>query len=101
MKPISPEELMSNIPEFVINCINNLIRQKFNYFSKEAVIGQDVLIDDIVSAAEKCGEYTNSTQIFSTGWLHFEDMYRDADWTVRKSWNASSEKMEYVFEKKE
>ena len=69
MKPISPEELMPNIPEFVINCINNLIRQKFNYFS--------------------------------TGWLHFEDMYRDADWTVRKSWNASSEKMEYVFEKKE
>ena len=101
MKPISPDELMPTIPEFVINCINNLIRQKFNYFSKEAVIGQDVLIDDVISAAKKCGEYTDSNHIFSTGWLHFEDMYRAVGWTVRNSWNASSEKMEHVFAKKE
>lgn len=102
MKPISPNELTPNIPAFVINCINNLIRQEFNYFSKEAVIGQDVLIDDVVSAAEKCGEYTNSTQIFYTGWLDFEDIFREAGWTVvcrRAAYWTTSEKMEYVFTK--
>jgi hypothetical protein len=103
MKPISPDELTSDVPEFVIGCVNKLIKENWDHISKEAVVSQTELIEEIISAGEKCGEYTNSNQIFYTGWLDFEDIFREAGWAVvcrrAEYWTTSSEKMEYVFTK--
>jgi hypothetical protein len=86
VKPISPREAISSkqqaFPDFVIEVVNNLIRQKVN--GKRPIT---VLQSDISS-----GIRARSNGKWEDWWLDFEDIYRDQGWTVeydRPGYNES------------
>lgn len=81
-KPITPQEakneLEENFPEFVIDAVNNCIKN--NFFGKESfTIKQDVIAEEILKLAP---EGTSRDMIFKNHWMDFEDIFRKAGWNV-------------------
>lgn len=82
MKPISPDEIIPSIPEFVIEAVNILLKEKYKHATGKAVLIQDEVVEAILSAAEKNGHDLPRQVLFSTGWLDFEHLYEQNGWEV-------------------
>lgn len=80
-KPISPNEIMSNldkiIPPVVITAINNLLKKKFR--GSKTKIEQNEIISEIISLDNAI----TRDEIFDNKWLDFEEIYSKNGWDVK------------------
>lgn len=78
VKPLSPDELyreaIKHIPDGVVEAVNELLVTAS--YGPQIIIGQDALVNKL----EERGFVRN--EIFSKGYLNFEDLYREAGWDV-------------------
>jgi len=78
-KAITPAEVeqraKSEIPEEIIETINNLLIKKTRY-------GRCTLLRKDILAEIKNMHNITSTTIFENGWMDIEPLYRDAGWIV-------------------
>lgn len=81
MKPITPQECGeqagSNIPEFVIEAVNNLLQKSYRK-------GRTVTLrqDDIMAEILRLNINVTREQVFSEGWMDFEPVFERAGWKV-------------------
>ena len=82
VKPITPAELpahrLTQIPESVIACWNDIIAEKWNPTSKQSY----VLQDDIVALIVERHPDADRSTVFDKHWLDIEDLYRAQGWKV-------------------
>lgn len=81
VKPISPDEVMSNleniIPNSIILAVNQLLIEKYRG-NGEVSIKQK----DIIERAISIDETLTSNIIFEKKYMDFEDLYRKSGWSV-------------------
>ena len=101
-KPITPEKVQEkfliNIPDIIIDVVNDLIVKNWDPSSKEAVVEQE----EIVSTVLKKTSTIRRDEIFNRNWLDFEDLYRQNGWDVEYDKPAYCETYEptFTFKKK-
>lgn len=71
-KPIRPQDLKLNIPQEVINVINDLIIKNWN-----GIVGSCVTVKmkEVKRGLEQVGKYDER-------WLNFENAYQSSGWNV-------------------
>lgn len=83
LKPFSPSEVLatkiSNIPDFVIDAVNELLIEKIDARGKRAIIKQDDVIDKL---AGRMPMGLSRNDVFSNNWLDFEPLFRENGWKV-------------------
>lgn len=79
IKPITPDEVKHIIPDFIIEAVNKLIKEKWN--GSEAIIEQNEIMD-IVSSDSEWDDRPSRMTVYNNKWLDIEDIYRDAGWNV-------------------
>jgi hypothetical protein len=102
MKPISPDEISPSIPDFVIEAVNDLLKEKYRRGSEEVVLTQDEVVTAILSAAVSGCTLLSRDTIFKKGWLNFEPLYQKNGWEVSYDKPGFNEtyKATYTFTKK-
>ena len=99
-KVISPDEIVleDQIPEFVIEAVNNLLKKKF--MGGEAYILQNEIMAEALSLCPD-SEITRQ-QIFKNKWMDFEPLFEKNGWSVRydKSGYNESYEANFTFKKK-
>ncbi len=104
VKPIKPSEVKKKeieIPDAVIEAVNEMIQEKWN--GKEATIFQDDIIDRIIFINKTLNKtLLNRDTIFDKNYLDFEDIFRKAGWKVEYDKPGYNEdyKAYFVFSKK-
>jgi hypothetical protein len=95
IKPISPEDLVMLVPDFVIEAVNELIIENWN--GREARITQDSIIGRIISK-----ESISRDEIYRRNLLNFEPIFEEAGWEVTydKPGYCESYKAYFLFKKK-
>lgn len=82
VKALSPKEIISvaknQIPEVVIQAVNNLLKRGVRSSSKSITIMQDDILKEIKALG--C-EFTRH-QIFDNGWLDFEPIFEKVGWKI-------------------
>lgn len=92
MKPISPNDVVApEIPDFVIDIVNRLIRQNYQSRRKCSVIEQREIVKEIKALINIYGLE------FDIKWLDFEEMYRNAGWNVEYDKPGYNESYEATF----
>lgn len=104
IEPISFNEVEekffeTQIPEKVINVVNNLILEHYKPNSKESVVKQDEILNEI------CTEETGYSHnyVFDHHWLDFEKLYAKYGWSVeynRASYGEEDFDPYFVFKEK-
>lgn len=79
VEPISPNDVKKVIPDFVIEAVNQLIKEKWD--GKMAIILQDDIMD-IISSDDPEDDKPSRQKVFDKGWLDFENLYREKGWNV-------------------
>ena len=105
IQPIKPSEVVKevNIPDFIIEAVNKLIKEKWD--GSEAKIYQDDILE-IVAVYQKDPDANDGRptreEVFKNHWLDFEDLYRKQGWKVVYDKPAYCEtyKAYFVFSKK-
>lgn len=97
ISPITPEEARneakSNIPEFVINGINNAIK---NHYRKSGfTIKEKEILAEIMKVAP---ENITSVDIFKNHWMDFEDLYKNFGWNISYDRPGYRESYDAIFE---
>ena len=77
--PISPNDVRIEIPEFVIEIVNEMIKEAWD--GEEAKISQKHIIDRILRKYPGMEKITTAT-VYKKHWLDFEDSYRKVGWKV-------------------
>ena len=85
--PIKPEDVPDvysepDIPDFVIDLVNGLIRKKYDISSKSATILVKEIVKEILSHQTFIKMNLERKDIFKNRWLDFEKLYRAENWTV-------------------
>lgn len=92
MKPISPDDvIVPDIPDFVIDIVNRLIRQNYQSRRKCSVIEQREIVKEIKVLINIYGLE------FDIKWLDFEELYRNAGWNVEYDKPGYNESYEATF----
>lgn len=76
VKPLSPEEIVYDIPDFVIEAVNTLLKK--NYRGKSCTIKAK----DIISEGQKSGKANTNKDWYKEKWMDFENIYREQGWAV-------------------
>ena len=76
VKPISPQEVVNEIPSFIIAAVNKLIQEKWD--GRRAMISQNAIINAVL----KNSNCPSRQAIFENNWLNIESLYRDRGWKV-------------------
>ena len=98
IKPISPDEVKIIIPDFIIQAVNHLIKEKWD--GDKSNIKQDEIIERVIDPHNPNAPTRN--EIFSKHWLDFEDIYRKAGWIVdyyKPSYGEESFAAYFIFKK--
>ena len=92
MKPISPNDVVApEIPDFVIDIVNRLIRQNYQSRRKCSIIEQREIVKEIKALINIYGLE------FNIKWLDFEELYRNAGWNVEYDKPGYNESYEATF----
>lgn len=92
MKPISPDDVVApEIPDFVIDIVNRLIRQNYQSRRKCSVIEQREIVKEIKALINIYGLE------FDIKWLDFEELYRNVGWDVKYDAPGYNESYEATF----
>jgi hypothetical protein len=99
VEPISPNEVKKIIPDFVIEAVNHLIKEKWN--GVNATVLQDEILD-IIASDDIDDDKPSKREIFEKNWLDFEDLYREKGWIVEYDKPGYNEfyKAKFIFKKK-
>ncbi len=73
VKAISPEEIVYDIPDFVIEAVNTLLKKNFR--GKSCTIKAK----DIIAEGRKNG-YGGFKDWYQEKWMDFENVYREQGW---------------------
>ena len=79
IEPIRPSDVKKIIPDFVIEAVNQLIKEKWDGY--KAVILQDEIMD-VISSDDPDNDKPSRREVFDKGWLDFETLYREKGWNV-------------------
>ena len=86
IEPITPTEAfvksIVNIPDFVIQAVNDTIVKNLSRPSRTAYFTQDEVIGAILRSSGAMEMKLTSDKLFDNHWMDFEDAFRDAGWTV-------------------
>jgi hypothetical protein len=76
VKPISPDEVVYNIPDFVIESVNQMIRNKYRgkSFSFKA--------KELIALGQSTGATGSNKDWYEEKWMDFENIYREMGWDV-------------------
>jgi len=77
VKAISPEEIIYDIPDFVIEAVNTLLKKKFR--GKACAIKAK----DIIAEGRKNGKTGSNKDWYDEKWMDFENIYREMGWEVK------------------
>lgn len=109
-RPITPAEArqqkLNSIPEFVIEAVNKLIVKKMSPNSKSFILLQEDIIKQIEIEGERMQAWKpggfDYNRVFEENWLDFEDIFRQAGWSVEydKPTYCESYKPNYKFREK-
>ena len=94
IKPIKPNAVKNkkpNIPGFAIDCVNKLIKLRWDGF--QARIPQREIVDTILEQDPTL----ERADVFEGHWLNFEEMFREAGWNVLYDGPAYNEDYEAYF----
>lgn len=104
VRPITPDEALEKfadqIPDFVIEAVNELLAKKCRSKTSEIKLLQKEVVDNIMQKGAIPEEEKNS--VFDKGYLDFETLYREAGWDVsydKPGYNESYEAF-FVFKRK-
>jgi len=89
IRPITPEEVTKEIPDFVVEAVNELINEKSGAPGRTFTILQDDIKQRVMSK-------TNIA--FDFKWLDFEPLYESYGWRVRYDKPAYNEFYDAYFE---
>lgn len=92
VKPLAPDEVFLEIPDFVIEAVNTLLRKKWD--GTKAVILQEDILNMICNKEEG----PSRTDVFDYNWLDFENLYREAGWLVKYDHPGYNENYKAYFE---
>jgi hypothetical protein len=94
VRPITPTEAAEvhkdNIPPEVLAIVNRILAEDVK--SSRIIIKQKDIVQELVNGG------LDREEIFAKHWLDFEDIYRDAGWTVGYDKPAYNEDYEPYFE---
>lgn len=78
VKPISPSELNKEIPDVVIEAVNQLLQEA------NATPGDSITLyqKDVVSRIKKLDSDMTSEKLFKKGYMDFEPLFEKAGWNV-------------------
>ena len=79
VKPITPSEVKIVIPDAVIIAVNRLIQDKWD--GTKAIIKQDEIME-LISSDREDDPRPKRSEVYKHHWLDFEDLYRQAGWSV-------------------
>lgn len=86
VKPITPDEVFQEIPDWVIKGANNCIRKHWVELSQESRFLQDELIEEIwkvFSMQHDSADYKAwKDKLFENHYLDIEPIYREVGWNV-------------------
>lgn len=87
VKPITPQEAHekfceTQIPDFVIEVINDLISRESSQPNRSVDIKQNEIIEKIIKHPDFPKD-TSRQDIFDKYWLNFETIYEKAGWKVK------------------
>ena len=76
VKPLSPEDVNYNIPDFVIETVNQIIKNKYrgNEFTFKA--------KELIYLALSTGVSGSNKDWYAEKWMDFENIYREMGWDV-------------------
>jgi hypothetical protein len=98
MKPITPTQVsklkVNNIPDVVIEAVNNLLAAKCD----ESITYATLLQKDILKEIRRLDPKMTSSIIFENHWLDFEPIFRKSGWKVVYDKPAYCESYEPSFE---
>lgn len=94
IKPITPDEIKHEIPDFIIEAVNTLLKKKWD--GKKAIIEQNDILA-IVSNNDEDSDKPSRQTIFENNWLDFEDLYRKVGWKVEYDKPAYNESYDAYF----
>jgi hypothetical protein len=78
VKPVSPSELNKEIPDVVIEAVNQLLQEKNASEGSEIILYQK----DIVSRIKNLDSEMTSEKLFKKGYMDFEPLFEKAGWKV-------------------
>lgn len=81
VKPISPSEIVQQIPDWVIKGTNECIQAHYLELRKESHFTQNELVDYVLAHAPD-DSITRRT-LFDNHWLDIEPIYRKVGWIVK------------------
>lgn len=76
VKPLSPNEIVFDIPDFVIEAVNTLLRK--NYRGTECTIKAK----DIIAEGQRLGKADSNKDWFQEKWMDFEKLFAAQGWKV-------------------
>ena len=102
VKPIKPDEVFQDIPDWVIEGTNRCIKKYWVEKHKESLFTQDQLIDEIENVYEKdpdvIFDYNDwRNKLFDKHYLDIEPLYREAGWKVKYDKPAYNEDYKATF----
>lgn len=76
VKPISPSEIVYEIPDFVIEAVNTLLKNNFR--GGECTIKAK----DIIAEGRRNGQTNSNKDWFQEKWMDFEKVFEKHGWKV-------------------
>lgn len=98
IEPIKPSDVDFNIPDFVIEIVNEFIKKEWD--GEQSRILQTDIVNEIIARYPGMEDITSET-VFKNHWLDFEDVYRQVGWKVEYDKPGFNEFYEpfFIFEK--
>lgn len=77
VKPLSPDDVQYDIPDFVLNAVNKMIEKKFrgSSFTFKA--------KELIALGRSTGATGANKDWYKEKWMDFENIYREMGWKVR------------------
>ncbi len=103
VKPITPNEICQEIPDWVIEGANNCIKKNWVELNQESHFTQEELISEIAKVYEKYHQQKDMTKVclhsilFDNHYLDIEPIYEKVGWNVYYDKPAYNETYEPIF----
>lgn len=101
IRPLTPEEaskkkqqhMISNIPDFVVEVVNDLIIKNYSKALGRSVVKQDDIVEQIVVRG-----YSSREELFNKKYLDIEPLFESYGWVVKYDKPAYNETYPATFE---
>lgn len=76
IKPLSPNEIVFEIPDFVIESVNNLLKKNYRGTSCK------IKAKDIIAEGRRLGKAETNKDWYEEKWMDFEKLFAANGWKV-------------------